>query len=190
MTGWADAGYGSYLPAETVLGQIAAAVVVTDRLSNIKYANYNAAAHIDFTEDPAELVGRPILSLGFEEGDIGKAAELAKQVLRGRAWDGTFGIVRGDGARVLVRAQAVPLRHPSAAIDGIVIIAREATRRSSQRERDQIGLLERIGERLAGSLELSLTLRHVAETLVPHFADHCVIDLFHGDAPRAGAAQR
>ena len=181
MTGWADAGYGSYLPAETVLGQIAAAVVVTDRLSNILYANAFAAALFDFPEDPAELVGRPILSLGFEEGDIGKAAELAKQVLRGRAWDGTFGIVRGDGARVLVRAQAVPLRHPSAAIDGIVIIAREATRRSSQRERDQIGLLERIGERLAGSLELSLTLRHVAETLVPHFADHCVIDLFHGE---------
>ncbi len=75
----------------------------------------------------------------------------------------------------------MPLRHPSGAIDGIVIIAREATRRSSQRERDQIGLLERIGERLAGSLELSLTLRHVAETLVPYFADHCVIDLFHGE---------
>jgi PAS domain S-box-containing protein len=181
MTSWGNTGYGAYLPAETVLGQIAAAVVVTDRLSNLLYANAFAVQLFDFPEDPSQLVGRPILSLGFEESDAGKAAELAKQVLRGRTWDGTFASVRRDGSRVPVRAQAVPLRHPSGAIDGIVIIAREATSRGSQRERDQIGLLERIGERLAGSLELSLTLRHVAETLVPHFADHCVIDLFHGE---------
>src|ERR1035441_9933149 len=181
MTSWGNTGYGAYLPAETVLGQIAAAVVVTDRLSNLLYANAFAVQLFDFPEEPAQLVGRPILSLGFEESDAGKAADLAKQVLRGRAWDGTFANVRRDGSRILVRAQAVPLRHPSGAIDGIVIIAREATRRGSQRKRDQIGLLERIGERLAGSLELSLTLRHVAETLVPHFADHCVIDLFHGE---------
>jgi PAS domain S-box-containing protein len=181
MTPWGNAAYGAYLPAETVLGQIAAAVVVTDRLSNLLYANAFAVRLFDFPEDPAQLVGRPILSLGFDEGDVGQATELAKQVLRGRAWDGTFATVREDGSRILLRAQAVPLRHPSGAIDGIVIIAREAARRSSQRERDQIGLLERIGERLAGSLELSLTLRHVAETLVPYFADHCVIDLFHGE---------
>jgi PAS domain S-box-containing protein len=181
MTSVRDAAYGEYLSAETVLGQIAAAVVVTDRLSNLLYANAFAVQLFGFPEDPAQLVGKPLLSLGFEEGDSGKAAELARQVLRGRAWDGTFATVRGDGARVLVRAQAVALRHPSGAIDGIVIIAREASRRSSQRERDQIGLLEQIGERLAGSLELSLTLRHVAEMLVPHFADHCVIDLFHGE---------
>ena len=181
MTSWREVAHGAYLPPETVLGQIAAAVLVTDRLSNLLYANAFAVRLFDFPEDPAQLVGRSILSLGFEEGDAGKAADLAKQVLRGRAWDGTFATTRGDGSRVLVRAQAVPLRHPSGAIDGIVIIAREATRRGSQRERDQIGLLERIGERLAGSLELGLTLRHVAETLVPHFADHCVIDLFQGE---------
>jgi hypothetical protein len=60
-------------------------------------------------------------------------------------------------------------------------MAREATRRGGQRAADRIGLLERIGERLAGSLELSVTLRQVADTLVPQFADHCFIDLFQGD---------
>jgi PAS domain S-box-containing protein len=172
---------GAGLPAETVLAQIAAAVVVTDRGSRLLYANDFAGRLFDFPQDPAQHAGRPLLSLGFDEGDAGKAAELAKQVLRGRSWDGTFVIARRDGSRVLVSAQAIPLCHPSGAIDGIVIIAREATRRSNQRERDQIGLLERIGERLAGSLELGLTLRHVAETLVPRFADHCVIDLLHGE---------
>ena len=55
-----------------------------------------------------------------------------------------------------VRAHAVPLRHASGGdIDGIVIIARRGRPgATSQRERDRIGLLERIGERLAGSLEL------------------------------------
>ena len=53
--------------------------------------------------------------------------------------------------------------------------------RGSQRERDRLRLLERIGERLARSLELDVTLRQVAETLVPQFADHCLIDLFQGD---------
>ena len=96
---------------------------------------------------------------------MGKAAELAKQVLHGRSWDGTFASVRSEGSQVFVRAQAMPLRHPSGTIDGIVIVARQATGRSSQQERDRIGLLERIGERLARSLELGTTLRQVAEML-------------------------
>ena len=181
MSSWDEAVVGAYLPADTVLGQIEAAVVVTDRLSNLLYANAYAAKLFDFPDAPERLVGRSLLSLGFEEEDSGKAAELAKQVLRGRAWDGTFASVRSGGSRVFIRAQAVPLRHPSGAIDGIVIVGRQATRRSSQHERDRIGLLERIGERLARSLELGLTLRHVAEALVPHFADHCFIDLLQGD---------
>jgi PAS domain S-box-containing protein len=180
MSGWDEAAVSAYLPPETVLGQIEAAVVVTDQLSNLRYANAFAAKLFDFPDVPERLVGRSLLSLGFEEEDLGKAAELARQVLRGRAWDGTFS-VRSGGSRVFIRAQAVPLRHPSGAIDGIVIVGRQATRRSSQQERERIGLLERIGERLARSLQLDLTLRQVAETLVPQFADHCFIDLFQGD---------
>src|SRR5690348_14848892 len=181
MTAWDEAALGAYLLPETVLGQIEAAVVVADRRSNLLYANAYAAKLFDFPDAPERLVGRSLLSLGFEEEDVGKAAELAKQVLGGRAWDGTFASVRPGGSRMFIRAQAVPLRHLSGSIDGIVIVGRQATRRSSQQEGDRIALLERIGERLARSLELSLTLRHVAETLVPHFADHCFIDLFQGE---------
>jgi len=181
VSGWDESVVGAYLPADAVLGQIEAAVVVTDRLSNLLYANAYAAKLFDFPDAPERLVGRSLLSLGFEEEDLGTAAELARQVLRGRAWDGTFASVRSGGSRVFVRAQAVPLRHPSGAIDGIVIIGRQASKRSSQQERDRIGLLERIGERLARSLELGITLRHVAESLVPQFADHCFIDLFQGE---------
>ena len=181
ITGWRDAGYPAYLPAETVLDQVETAVVVTDRLNNLLYANAYAQKLFGVSAKEQQLVGRPILSLGFEVEDLGKAIELARQVLRGRAWEGTIASRRSDGSRIFVRATAVPLRHPSGAIDGVVIFAREATRRGSQREHERIGLLERIGERLAGSLELGVTLRQVADTLVPQFADHCFIDLFQGD---------
>jgi PAS domain S-box-containing protein len=174
------AEYEAYLPAQTILAQISAAVVVTDRQGNLLYANPFAVALFGFP-DRGKLLGRPVLSLAFSGGDAGKAAELARQVLRGRGGDGTFAVLRADGSRVFVRAQAMPLRHPSGSIDGIVILAREASRRSSRRERDRVGLLERIGEQLAGSLEFGTTLRHVAEILVPQFADHCIIDLFQGD---------
>jgi len=173
------AGYEAYLPAQTILAHISAAVVVTDRQGNLLYANPFAVALFGFP-DSGKLLGRPVLSLAFSGGDAGKAAELARQVLRGRGGDGTFAVLRVDGSRVFVRAQAMPLRHPSGSVDGIVILAREASRRSSRRERDRVSLLERIGEQLAGSLEFGTTLRHVAETLVPQFADHCIIDLFRG----------
>jgi PAS domain S-box-containing protein len=169
------------LGGDAVLDQAEAGVVVTDRLGNLQYANSFAVRLFGFPDDPGHLIGRSLLSLGFEEGDLQKANDLAGQVLSGRAWEGAFAIRRTDGSRVFVHAQAVPLRPADADITGIVIMAREATRRGSMREREQIGLLERIGEQLAGSLAFGTTLRQVAETLVPQFADHCLIDLIQGE---------
>jgi PAS domain S-box-containing protein len=181
VTGADQDALAGYLPPETVLAQAEAAVVVTDRFGNLRYANPFAARLFGFSWPPARLAGRPLASLGFEDEDLPKIAELSRQVLRGRSWDGTLASMHRDGERVFVRAEAVPLRHPSGAVDGIVLLARPATRRGSRRERDRIVLLEQIGERLARSLELNLTLRHVAQALVPQFADHCFIDLFSGD---------
>ena len=59
-----------------------------------------------------------------------------------RPWEGTFASQRIDGSRVFVRAHAAPLRNAHSEITGIVIMAREATRRGGQRASDRIGLLE------------------------------------------------
>jgi PAS domain S-box-containing protein len=154
------------------------AVITTDRFSNI--ISLNAFAEKMFGWSGQEYVGQSVMSLGIAEEDHAQAAELARHVLRGGVWEGTFCNLRADGSTIYTRCQAVPLRHPSGSVDGIVIFAREALR-SNQREQDRYGLLERVGERLAASLELESTLRRVADTLVPQFADHCFIDLFSGE---------
>jgi PAS domain S-box-containing protein len=167
-------------PSE-VLDQVATAVVVTDTDCALVYANSFAVSLFGFPDDPAHLVGRPLASLGIDQGDVATINQMAANVLRGWPWEGTFASERIDGSRVFVRAHASPLRGADGQISGIAIMAREATRQGAQRVADRIGLLERIGERLASSLELDVTLRQVAETLVPQFADHCFIDLWHGD---------
>ncbi|MEV1167050.1 SpoIIE family protein phosphatase [Nonomuraea sp. NPDC049784] len=179
MNRWGDLSQetADHLNAGSVLDHAEMAVVVTDRFSNLLYWN-------PFAE---KLFGRkspsrdtPVLSLGILEKDHPLAIDLAKHVLKGGVWEGTFDVRRGDGTIVYVRAQAVPLRHPSGSVTGIVITAREALR-SNEREKDRFGLLERIGERLAGSLYVEETLKRVAEMLVPQFADHCFIELMEGD---------
>jgi PAS domain S-box-containing protein len=169
------------LTERDVLEQVATGVVVTDRDCALLYANSFAVALFGFPDDSAHLAGRPLLSLGIEQSDAATVQHMAENVLRGWPWEGTFASQRMDGARVFVRAHAAPLRGDQGEVTGIVIMAREATRRGGQRASDRIGLLERIGERLSTSLELDVTLRQVAETLVPQFADHCIIDLLHGD---------
>jgi len=182
VTGWSEAAFDAYLPADMVLGQADIGVVVTDRLSNLLYLNEFAVRLFRVSGDVARLAGCPVLSLGlFADDDGRKAEDLAGQVLRGRSWEGTLESGRGDGSRMLIRALAVPLRHPGGDIDGMVILAREASKRDGQGQQDRIALLEQVGERLAGSLEIGTTLKHVAEILVPQFADHCFIDLYQGD---------
>ena len=180
MKPWQDVAGESFLPAEMLLDQAEMAVIVTDRRCNLLYFNAYAARLLGVRGEAGRFTGQSVLSIGFASGDQDKLSGLARCVLRGRPWEGTFASTGDDGASVLIRAYAVPLRHPSGAIDGISIFARAAGP-GTLAERNRIGLLERIGERLGGSLELGATLRHVTEMLVPQFADHCFIDLFQGD---------
>ncbi len=173
-----DQPMAALLPPETVLDHAEMAVIVCDRFSNIIYCNAFTETLLGF--GGSGYIGRSILSLGIAEEDHEQAKELARHVLKGAVWEGTFCNLRADGSTVYTRAYAVPLRHPSGAVEGTVIFAREALR-SNQRDQDRYGLLERIGERLAASLELQQTLRRVADTLVPQFADHCFIDLYSGE---------
>ena len=182
MTRWSEGAFEARLPAEIVLRNAEIGVIVADRQGCVLFVNDYVVRLLRLPSEAAELTGQPVHTLGFmPDGDLAKAEDLSRRVLGGMSWEGTFTGTRGDGTLVFVRVLAVPLRHSSGDIDGMVIMATEAGRRDAQREQDRLRLLERIGERLAGSLELDVTLRHVAQILVPQFADHCFIDLFSGD---------
>nr|BFE86078.1 hypothetical protein GCM10020093_086790 [Planobispora longispora] len=113
MKRWGDLSEDAadHLSAGSVLDQAEMAVVVTDRFSNLLYWN-------PFAE---KLFGRPGpqgpgdsegFTLGILEKENPLAVELAKHVLKGGVWEGTFDVKRADGTMLYVRAQAVPLRHP------------------------------------------------------------------------------
>ncbi len=176
-----SAGYRSVPSAADVLEQLETAVVVTDEAGSLLYANAYAVQLFALPDYAASMVGRSLVAVGFEPGDARRLSDLSAHAGTGKNWEGTFAVQQVDGSRVFVRARAFPLRAKSGEISGIAIMAREVTTRGSRRERDRLRLLERIGERLAHSLELDVTLREVAETLVPQFADHCFVDLFQGD---------
>lgn len=177
------ARWGESLPADLVLSRAEIGVIVADRAGNVVFSNEHVARLLRVGGAAAKIIGKPIGSLGLlPDGEAGRAGEIARQVLSGVAWEDTFAGHRADGSLLFVRELAVPLRSPSGAVDGIVLLITEAGRRDAQREPDRLRLLERIGQRLAGSLELDATLRQVAQILVPRFADHCFIDLFSGEA--------
>ncbi|MQA86817.1 MAG: SpoIIE family protein phosphatase [Streptosporangiales bacterium] len=173
------------VPAQNVFDQVDMATVVTDRYGNMVYWNGFAQRLFRFSRaiwTDSMLVGRSLMDLGIAKEDHPQAEELARYVLKGGIWEGTFCVYRGDGSKIFARVHAVPWRSPSGEIIGTAIFAREAMKRGNQREQDKFGLLDQIGKRLAGSLVLEATLRQVAEALVPQFADHCFIDLFNTDA--------
>src|ERR1700689_118221 len=182
MTSWNEGSPARYLSAELVLSQAEIGIVVADRDGNVQFVNEHASRLLRLTGEASALAGRTLDEVGLiPDAEQGKSDELSRQVLSGMTWEDTLAARRGDGTLVFLREFAVPLRGPSGDIDGMVVLVSEAGRRDAQREPDRLRLLERIGERLAGSLEFDTTLRQVAQILVPRFADHCFIDLFRGE---------
>ncbi|QBI52291.1 ATP-binding SpoIIE family protein phosphatase [Streptomonospora litoralis] len=163
---------------DAVFEQAQIAVLVADRASRLRYINPYARELFGLPEggDPR---GVTLVDLGIQETDLERANQLARRALRGETWDGTFAILRTDSSWLHVRVNAVPMKDSAGAVDGFVVFAGEALR--SGRVEDLYGLLDRVGSRLAGSLEFDSTVKSVAEILVPQFADHCFIDLFDHD---------
>jgi serine phosphatase RsbU (regulator of sigma subunit) len=190
MTRWNES-----LPAELVLSQAEIGVIVADRAGNVVFSNEYVARMLRLDGSAASLIGKPLAGLGLlPDNEPGRAEEVTRQVLSGVSWEDMFAGHRADGSFLFVRELAVPLRGAAPGgpavggkavhageVEGIVLLITEAGRRDTQREPDRLRLLERIGQRLAGSLELDATLREVAQILVPRFGDHCFIDLFSGD---------
>src|SRR5271166_5240183 len=168
------------LTTDEILGQVETGVIVVDHDGCLRYANAFAALLFGYT-DARHLADVPFRALPFDEDDLSKVDNLEQQACRGRDWEGTLSIKRKDESNFFVRINAAPLRTPDGDNAGTVIMARQAVQVGTGGGTERVGLLDRIGERLATSLELDVTLQRVAETLVPQFADHCFIDLRQSD---------
>ena len=107
-----EESFRAALTDSEVLAQMATGIVVTDPDCMLLYANSFAVSLFGFPDDPAHLVGRSLLSLGIEQGDVATVQHLAENVLSGWPWEGTLASQRLDGSRVFVRAHAAPLRKP------------------------------------------------------------------------------
>src|SRR6266700_7071875 len=162
------------LNTEQILGNVETAVIVVDHDGCLRYANSFAADLFGFP-GPRHLTDVPFRRLGFHEEDVSKVENLEYQACRGRDWEGTLAIRRPDQSNFFVRMNAAALRGPAGEVAGTVIMARQAVLVGSPESTGRPGLLDRIGERLGGSLALEDTLERVADTLVPQFADHCFI---------------
>jgi serine phosphatase RsbU (regulator of sigma subunit) len=177
-----DATFGAHSPAELIVSQAQLGIIAVDREGCVQFVNPHAARILRLPEDGARSAGRPLADLGLiPADDQPRAEDMSRQVLRGLTWEDTFPRTRADGGLSFIRTIAVPLRRPSGDIGGMMLMLSETSRRDTQREQDRLRLLERIGDRLSGSLELDVTLRQVAQILLPQFADHCFIDLLQGD---------
>ena len=176
------------LTTEQILSRVETAVIVVDHDGCLRYANPFAAELFGFGR-PADLTDVPFRQLGFLEEDIGKVDNLEYQACRGRDWEGTLAIRRPDHSTFFVRMVAAPLRGLAGEVAGTVIMAKQAVQVGTQGSLSRTGLLDRIGERLGSSLELDETLRRVADTLVPQFADHCFIELTGQDGGLVRRAQ-
>jgi len=138
----------------------------------------------DFPDTPERLVGRSAALAGVRgggsrqgrrPGQAGAPRACLGRDVRHRSGPGDPGYSSGP--------RRCRLRNPSGAIDGIVIVGRHATRRSSQAGGERIGLPRAQSESAWSTL--SGTRPHaaaVAETLVPQFADNASSTCSRGTA--------
>ena len=156
MTRWSES-----LPAELVLSQAEIGVIVADRTGNVVFSNEYVAKmlRLDGAADTApRQAARRTRAASRQESPAGSTRS------PGRCSAGSPGKTRspGTGATAASCSSGNSRCRSAAAsgeIDGIVLLITEAGRRDTQREPDRLRLLERIGQRLAGSLELDATLR-------------------------------
>lgn len=123
---------------------------------------------------------------------VGEAGDLAPSLARGLLRWGARRIGQAGQARRyeeewLADLERVPgkvtkVAHACGVLARSVPRLRAQFRRSLRRAVLPGWIVDRTSEQLAGALEIDATLQRVAEMLVPHFADHCFIDLFQGNA--------
>jgi PAS domain S-box-containing protein len=85
-------------------------------------------------------------------------------------------LTTADGGSHIFSSTKAPWRDAAGAVIGVVGISRDVTRR--KQIEDEVRLLADVSDALARSIDFESTLDRVANLVVPHLADWCLVDLF------------
>src|SRR4249919_2795502 len=172
--------------AADVIGQVPAAVVVTD--TDRRVAVWNSAAEELFGIAAGAATGRSILDLVIPEAQVGLARQIGERAAAGRAWQGEFDIRRGDGSPIRVHAAVGPVSDADGRPVGVVAVALDAEHAEEVDRERRLELLVQTSEILAASVEPHAGLQSVARMAAAWLADLVVIDVTGADGRLERAA--
>ncbi|HEV7811273.1 MAG TPA: PAS domain-containing protein, partial [Candidatus Limnocylindrales bacterium] len=170
---------------ESVLRHMPVGVVLADPDGRVLFAN---AAVRRMSLVPVEVGVAPNHRLRGVRPDGTQLDEDAwplPRALRGESVENDIITAESDtGIRRTYNLSASPMRDRDGAINAAILTVVDVTERVVAQEREHF--LARASEVLASSLDYEQTVRTVADLVVPHFADWCVVQV----ADEAGKLQR
>ncbi len=165
---------------ESVLRHMPVGVVLADPDGRVVFAN---AAVRRMSVVPVEVGVAPTGRLRGVRSDGTVVADEAwplPRALRGETVENDIITAESEaGIRRTYNLSASPMRDRDGAIDAAILTVVDVTERVVAQERERF--LARASEVLASSLDYEQTVRTVADLVVPHFADWCVVQVVDDD---------
>jgi PAS domain S-box-containing protein len=178
------------------LASIADGVLVTDRAGRVTFLNEVAQALTGWPQ--AEAFGQPlehVFPVLHEQTGQPVESPVARVLHEGAVvGPDNHALLRArDGTERPIDDRAAPIRGEGGAVQGVVLVFRDAAeRRQTERERGRLlarleaeraalHFLAEAGEVLGSSLDYPTTLARVANLVVPRLADWCAVYMLEDD---------
>jgi PAS domain S-box-containing protein len=160
----------------SLLERVDAAVMAVDLRGRVIFANRYVEKLYGWPPD--EIIGESSAAMAHVPVPDELAREIMTALTTQGSWEGTFDVRRKDGTLVSVHAVNSPLYDASGQMVGVVTLAYDATRERTEQFLAECAVV------LGSSLDYERNLRSLANLIVPHQGDICVIDAEDGNAIR------
>jgi len=167
---------------ETTLRSIGDGVIATDARGGVMFVNPVAEALTGWTT--AEARGRSLAEV-FPIINEATREPVENPVERVMGEGTVVGLanhtvlVHRDGSERSIDDSAAPIRQAGGALDGVVLVFRDATLEKQDAARRSF--LAQVGDELMHAVDYRAALAHVASLAVPRLADWCAVDVIESD---------
>jgi PAS domain S-box-containing protein len=149
-----------------LLDTVEQGVIATDASGAITY--WNKFAEKLYGWGASEVLGRSILDITPTDATREQAAEIAARVAAGESWAGEFTVRRKDGTTFPAMVTDTPIFDEAGAVVGVVgvsvdISARKRAEQELQEQAEIIETVNRVGQSLAGELDLHKLVQTVTD---------------------------